>query len=1116
MNGSTSPTGEQDFVEMDYSNLGSFSKRSNKTSNGDSKNANSTGSAPVTSGSFRGRARNARKLETLLEVEEEISDGHASSKSSTEDLAQGPGPPRASRVTTLKSRFEADGVTEGGKRWSSRDRELRGTKDITSSTKLSNGSTNPSQRVDPEGVETPVIHARELFDLNGVHSMDEQRAKRYYSMNEFMDISSLKIKPRQDAVGNTEERNPTLQQGEFEVPHSAEIKHILSGLDFKTEAPSCSTESSTPSDGGDFSGPSSPSSFSSSSSASSNSITRPKAAVFAITGVAKRTDNFARFSDPPQHRNAETNSKASPQRGFQGLANTAQYQGLSNANTFQPLNAEPEEPIPGVLYNEAGANDLPLQARLVKSEAFPTKNENVDSIARATVMDFSRSGTKPKMSAKQTDGTSGSDGQRALRLTEVKALETKPNRMNVTTTSGDHGGEVPNLAELKTAESKVKTAGKAQLSRLCYQTPAPLNNRISPQRQAMRNSESQLRLQRNEEDSSSYNNEKARLEDTKMTVDDSSFEMNKKTSINYSLPLLLEQNSIKANGFVQKEKSVGSSPSFGNSNEDYKSEHPNDETDNVKRLSDIVQSSEKTTYDRSQIAPLIFKPISFRAKKMPGDPNMNTSANRSQLAPLISNSISIRGQTSLTKITVTPSASFYSANNAMIPEKRSPVPTSKRTRFMYRGVAPTYPEVNELLVNDESSDDTFHDGEERKHEESVDKESAEKETAFTIREQGSKPRKPPRQDAKQVVSSFNIQLSSRNKKTLQEQEDTSSSEGDDKTIGSVATGSKIFVGKELNSDSGRLGSESGGVHYDSSRLSSESGRINYDSSRPSSESGRLSSENGRLSSESGIDKSRESSPLGSYPEAQTSHTVNSENVAGGFLWKSQLEQAPLSKNILTAPSLFKPLPSSRQVSSPIHTDNVQKTQESFPSKNAAQKLMILSNGESLPSELSPSRTSPSGNMDDVVSERTPLSADKFQRNVEMKTILTIKDFPLKITDVDEAKPVVVNGDIGLNSQSHEHISDQLSNFPLTASFDNKAKPDLVNGDIGLLSKSREDFSKESIASEEAAEDDLAPAQKTDKKKKARHVSLDPHAVLLDAAVEGELELVKQLIREVRN
>ncbi|KAJ7378536.1 hypothetical protein OS493_022520 [Desmophyllum pertusum] len=432
--------------------------------------------------------------------------------------------------------------------------------------------------------------------------MDEQRAKRYYSMNEFMDISSLKIKPRQDAVGNTEERNPTLQQGEFEVPHSAEIKHILSGLDFKTEAPSCSTESSTPSDGGDFSGPSSPSSFSSSSSASSNSITRPKAAVFAITGVAKRTDNFSLPSDPPQHRNAETSSKASPQRSFQGLANTAQYQGLSNANTFQPLNAEPEEPIPGVLYNEAGANDLPLQARLVKSEAFPTKNENVDSIARATVMDFSRSGTKPKMSAKQTDGTSGSDGQRALRLTEVKALETKPNRMNVTTTSGDHGGEVPNLAELKTAESK---------------------------------------------------------------------------------------------------------------------------------------SSEKTTYDRSQIAPLIFKPISFRAKKCLVTQNMNTSANRSQLAPLISNSISIRGQTSLTKITVTPSASFYSANNAMIPEKRSPVPTSKRTRFMYRGVAPTYPEVNELLVNDESSDDTFHDGEERKHEESVDKESAEKETAFTIREQGA-------------------------------------------------------------------------------------------------------------------------------------------------------------------------------------------------------------------------------------------------------------------------------------------------------------------------------------------------------------------------------------------
>jgi len=38
----------------------------------------------------------------------------------------------------------------------------------------------------------------------------------------------------------------------------------------------------------------------------------------------------------------------------------------------------------------------------------------------------------------------------------------------------------------------------------------------------------------------------------------------------------------------------------------------------------------------------------------------------------------------------------------------------------------------------------------------------------------------------------------------------------------------------------------------------------------------------------------------------------------------------------------------------------------------------------------------------------------------------------------------------------------------------------------------------------------------DKKKKARHVSLDPHAVLLDAAVEGELDLVKRVILEVDN
>ena len=106
------------------------------------------------------------------------------------------------------------------------------------------------------------------------------------------------------------------------------------------------------------------------------------------------------------------------------------------------------------------------------------------------------------------------------------------------------------------------------------------------------------------------------------------------------------------------------------------------------------------------------------------------------------------------------------------------------------------------------------------------------------------------------------------------------------------------------------------------------------------------------------------------------------------------------------------------------------------------------------------------------------------------------------------KPAVLNKDTSLapiSQSSYPTISDQ---------------PPDINP---LVSKTTEDtspryevFSKESESVKEFPEESQGSLQKADRKKKARHVSLDPHAVLLDAAVEGELELVKQIVEEVRN
>ena len=728
LNGAASLTDEQNFVDMDYSNFVSLPKQTNiKTNKADS---NSTGSVPVTSGSFRGRARNARKLETLLEVEEEISDGHASNKSSTEDLTQGPGPPRASRVTALKSRFEAEGADEGGKRWTSHNTESRVNKGL----KFSNGSSSPARRISPEGLETPPSPTPEMFDLDAVHSVTNERENPSSSMNEFVDISSLRLKsPGQYEVKNMETpRNATVQQDSLEVPHSLEIKNVLGELDLKSEEPSPGTQSSTSSDRGDFSEPSSPSSLSSSSSISSNSTSPAKTAMFAITGVAKKPNSFPRLTDPPQQRIAETGSKASTTEGrLQGRKTVQPQQGLqrpsSNRKDLELLNSKPEKPSNDVLTGERSAGDFPLQIRLAKSEAIPTKNENVGSITRATVQDFSRTETKPKrfgeMSIKQNEASVRSDAQKTPRFAEMKALGTKPEQISGTAvkesdeSSISSGKKVLNVAGISATDSMMKTR-KVQLSRLQFPTPATLND-TTPQHEAIFNSEPLTRLDRKVEETPPSTNKRERLEDTKKPVN-LPLETSKRTLTNAPLPWVAQKPN-GANDFKF-------SPGVPVSNIDGKPEHAlnNDETDNAKSL-----PHEKSAGTVTADPPLIFKPISFRAKKLASaKTSTNTSTNRSQVASPISNSISIRGQSSsLTKITVTPATSYYSARDSTnIPEKRSPVPTSKRQRFFHRDIAPTYPEVKELLVSDEPSNDSSPD--KQQHEKFIDKERLDKETTL--------------------------------------------------------------------------------------------------------------------------------------------------------------------------------------------------------------------------------------------------------------------------------------------------------------------------------------------------------------------------------------------------
>ena len=1215
------PTEEQDVLEMDYGNLGNYSKRTN-------------GSAAVTSGSFRSRSRNSRKLETLLEVEEEVSDGHASNKSSTEDLTQGPGPPMVSRVTALKSRFEAEDAKDLAKFWNAYDGLSNGTKtlgeDIHRDQKFSNGFSKLSQRVEPEGGETRELPIPEMFD-------EERRASDKNGDEHFLADWSLDSKPSDQGDKKKTGLNSRLQEGSFELSQSLEIEHILGESDFQTEAPSWNSGRSTPSDNGDGSGLSSPSSLSSFSSASSNS-TFPKAAVFAVTGVTKKPDSKYPFESSPYQN---TDRSVSPRRGFEGN---------SKDKNLQSSRTKIEEPDPSVLdiNNARGTREEALKAGRVKSEAFPTRYESIGSITRPTVLDFSRAGTKPE--------PLGSLDSKNGRREAPNSIEEKPMQYNTTNDRNDLG-KAPSLGEGKsnlfdvTSNSSDRTAntlveersvkssvksGKLQLARLQY--PTVLDDR-KIRHHAMLNSElSQMLSQRDVTDQlskttafsgesrkaiestmdESLNKEKTgsnassistgfirrgEVKTMKSSIEHnrektegdvltsptnafsldttvSSVETDKKTGSSFenssgepgmrTFASRSPQNSMSMNSFIENREVAKSSPISVHLNKDDKkglARSIMDETDNTKKLPG-EQSPDRPTYDRSELAPLTFKPISFRTRKLAKEElNDNSSANRSQLAPLISNSISVRGQSSLTKITVTPSPTFFSSPTANIPEKRSPVPTSKRAKFFLSRVStPTNEPGEENNCETNNQNQTESEGKEKFDNETRTREVSTQGEEIYLSYEGTNTnqqrgktegshariREAPRVDAKQVVSSVNIQLSRH--QPIPERRDFSSLEDTrewnssvDKTSESQKAISQIADGEEFYSDST---SASGGTRFGSARPRFGNSRLNSESHRLNSESGHINIGNG--SSDSERDDKLE--------------TENNKNTAEGGITKNESGHPGANTNVFSS-SVIKLSPP-KQVST-LADNNASKTQfvdrESLSSMDD-EKPSALAHGKSLQSELFSTRTSAnsnpgytagrvksSGNFADKENESPAEENSELQNMVRLGSnkngIKPTGNQSERTVDsmefiTSKGLPVTTEGDmkdVGLISQSINALSDQSPNAmntsPLTAAADNNAKSavrrDICIGPVGLqqrISDGSDDVSssiadqnqlsgaqvvsKEINGSRDSADVGQASARKMNRKKKGQRVSLDPQAVLLDAAVEGELDLVKQIVNEV--
>lgn len=1205
-------------MEMDYSPLPNFAKRTNKS---DAVDSNS--SAPVTSSSFRPRSRTSSKLETLLEVEEEISDGHASSKSSTEDLTEGPGPPRVSRVTALKSRFEANAVENRGEHARAGDRLLNGKTNFTKDT-FTPGKIlyNSPRRVDPEGVETPESSSTERLGYDD-------------NVKEFLSNSRFQAKPYdQDSKTKRDNR----QQSSTVATHSLDMKRILSEPDFQSETPSLNSGQTTPSDEGDTSGLSSPSSLSSFSSASSNSAS-PKAAMFALTGVVKKAEKSTDAHGLVKYENANLDGRAPPLQDFQGP---------QKSKNLEPLQAEPTEGSRESLDARGALGSELFPLHQVKTEGLPTRNENVDSIVRPTVLDFSRAGTKFKHFGKtgktrdvtrSNHGDNSEDGCQSndvteptskhvtpitdtvktgkiqlsrLRYQDVSAGKLNQDIIGVSRTmlkgddedqsakehrktdsllNGDRKETYLNTNALRLSQDASGTIGSVQKNELSASTsrlpqpasvpsviekkevvtlPGPsssnvtvplrhtkkgavfsIENKVQKQnippsrlpakcvvqtgeelifssnegsenviatfgeakRKAQFSSKNDLlkdeqntsspRLPRNSVSTNSTTQtgkvlpssslpsvdlttaiEKSR-EKIELTMQDKM----EKTELNASESNVLVYSPRSMDGFISNGEEIASSASSTPPNADkllHRLGDEKDETDNAK-VPD-KDNHAKASFGQSQLLPLTLKPISYRAKKLAAEQQGDlTSANQSHVVPVMSNSVSVRGQSSLTSITVTPSATFFSSTATDVPEIRSPVPTSKLPTFMNRDTAPSDTEVEESLMSNGP-------GEEISQVDNGEKEIAasngwmkndktdicSEETSKT--QHGQKPTNlAGSSDVKQVVSSFNIRLSSRSRRAAETKEDATrsqeSSESIAKSSALLVTASKVVGPRKMNSSSGRLGSENDRVSVENEGPFSGNGGVNSESDRPRVVTDNLNSGSGK------------SLKIEAY--SRTVLNKNTDKVKAGKVRlvqnratdENKVSTVQKEKTALKSSFILGEKSNGVEPVEGILVDNESEIRET--------REEALTNKYSPGKAANDAEANSSGGRDAVAYLR--------------QAIKSVSD---QLPSDGLLKPAVLNKDSGLapiGQSRYPPISDQ--------------PPDMNP----LVPKTTEDtsaryevFSKESKSVKEFPEENQGRLQKADGKKKARHVSLDPHAVLLDAAVEGELELVKQIVEEVRN
>lgn len=1203
-------------MEMDYSHLPNFAKRTKK-----SDAVDSNASAPVTSSSFRPRSRTSSKLETLLEVEEEISDGHASSKSSTEDLTEGPGPPRVSRVTALKSRFEANAVENRGEHRRAADRLLNGktnfTKDTFTPGKILN---NSPRRVDPEGVETP-------------ESPTAERPGYDNYVKEFLSNSRFETKPYEK---DSKTKRDNRQQSSTVATHSLDMKHISFEPDFQSETPSLNSGRTTPSDEGDNSGLSSPSSLSSFSSASSNSAS-PKAAMFALTGVVKKAEKSTDAHGLVKYENANLDGRASPLEDCQEP---------HKAKNLEPLQVGPTEGSREGLDARGALGSELFPLHQVKTEGLPTRNENVDSIVRPTVLDFSRARTKFKHDGKtgksrdvtrSNHGDNSDDGCQSnyvkeptskhvtpikdtvktgkiqlsrLRYQNVSADQLNQDIIGVSPTmlkrddedqsakehsktesflNGDRKETYINTNASRLSQDASGTIGSLQKNELSASTsklPQPVSvasfiqkkevvtlsgpgssNVTVPLRHtkkgAVFSTENKMRkpdppsrlpakcvVQTGEEVifSSSEGSEnviatsgeskrKAQfscknnlLKDEQNTssprLPHNSVSTNSPTqtgdvlsssslpSVDLTIPIEESREKIELtvqgnmektemnpseskvpfyspsmDGFIPNGEEVVSSARSTPSSVDkllYRLGDEKDETDNAK-VPD-KDNHAKASFGQSQLVPLTLKPISYRAKKLPAEEQGDlTSASQSHVVPVMSNSVSVRGQSSLTRITVTPSTTFFSSTATDVPEMRSPVPTSKRPAFMNRDTGPSYPEVEELPMSNgpDKEIDQVNNGEKEIAASNgwIDNDKTDLCSEDTSKTQhGQKPRNLAwSNDMKQVVSSFNIRLSSRSLRAAETKEEATrsqqSSESIAKSSGLLVTASNVVNPRKMNPSSGWLGSENDRVNVENGGTLSGNGGLNSESDRPRLVTNNLNSGSGK------------SLKIEAY-----SRTVLNKSTD-----KVKARQVRLVQN---------------QAADENKASTVQKE------KTALKSSFILgekSNGvEPVEGILVDNDSEIRGKTEEALTKK--YSPGKAEDDAEANSSggrdavaylrQAIKSVSDQLPSDSMLKPAVLNKDTGLapiSQSSYPTISDQPSDInPLVSKTTEDTAPRY------------EVFSKESEPVKEFPEENQGNLHKADRKKKARHVSLDPHAVLLDAAVEGELELVKQIVEEVRN